>query len=341
MNAELNARTHLPHAATIVASGYAYPSDVVDNDTFFARCEFPIADDHAALARDARMRTRRWCRDTENTWTMARDAIDMALSDPGVDRAEIDVVLVSSCSTIPGVHYPDPTNPVVADLAPLVARHLGRDDLLCLDIKATYCAGFVRALQVMDTLLMNPNYRAGLIVASDVGGRFATAPTNRSAFCFIIGDAAGAVVVRKEAAGKPGIVDYVGTTVIGRGDLTAWGPDGRSVVVRGGRAAQATLEMLLADGRVLLRRNGLTAADVAWLLPMQTHAQAVDAVAEGLGFSSAQVLWRGGDTGYAASASIPAALAWHRHAGIVKPGDLVLSLAVGAGMNSGGALYRA
>ncbi len=342
MKPEANARTNLSHASVIVGTGYVYPSQVVDNAAYLARCEFPIADDTDALARDSRMRTRTWCGPGENTWTMARAAIDMALAQPGVDAAEIDVVLVSSCSTIPGIHYPDPENPVVADLAPLVSKHLGRDDLMGLDIKAAYCTGFLRSLQLLDTLLQNPNYRAGLLVASDVGSPFATAPSNRSAFCFIIGDAAGAVVVRKQDGPRDaGIVDYRGSTVVGLGDLQSWGPDGRSVIVRGSRAAQAAMEMLLADGRALLARNGLTPSDVDWLLPSQMHAQAVDALADGLGFSADKVLWRGGDTGYSASSSIPAALAWHRHAGVVKPGDLVLSLAVGAGMNSGGALYRA
>ena len=175
MKPSTNARANLAHASAVLATGYHYPSEAVDNDTFLARCEFDIGDPET-LAKDSRMRTRRWCAPGENTWTMARAAVDMALSDPAVDPGEIDVVLVSSCSTIPGVHYPDPANPIVADLSPLIAKHLGRDDVMCLDIKAAYCAGFIRSLQLLDTLLQNPNYRAGLLVASDVGSPFATAP---------------------------------------------------------------------------------------------------------------------------------------------------------------------
>ena len=113
------------------------------------------------------------------------------------------------------------------------------------------------------------------------------------------------------------------------------------MIVRGNRAGQFAMERLFGDGRALLARNGLEVADVDWLLPAQMHAQALDALADGLGFPAGKVLWRGGETGYSASSSIPAALGWYRHAGVVKPGDLVMSLAVGAGMNSGGALYRA
>lgn len=334
-----NARVDLRHDLVVASTGYAYPSDVVDNDAFFARCAFDIGD-RAALEAETRMRTRRWCRPDENTWTMARDAARMAAA--GIDAREIDVVLVSSCSTIPGYNVPDPENPVIADLAPLLLADLGRDDAIGIDYKATYCAGFIRGLQLLDGLMQNPNYRAGMLVCSDVGGRFATAETNRSAFCFLIGDAAGAVVVRRARPGEPkGIVDYTGAMVPSKGHLTSWGPDGRSIVVRGRSAGAATLELLLTDARRLLQRNALTPADVDWLLPMQTHKGAVDALCAELGWPRDKLLWFGDETGYSASASIPATLGWKRAEGVVKPGDLVMVLAVGAGMNSGGALIRA
>jgi 3-oxoacyl-[acyl-carrier-protein] synthase-3 len=52
-----------------------------------------------------------------------------------------------------------------------------------------------------------------------------------------------------------------------------------------------------------------------------------------------KLLWFGDLTGYSASASIPACLAEHIHNQTIRKGDLVLSLAVGAGLNCAGALY--
>lgn len=327
----------------IVNLGYAYPSDRVDNETFFRRAKFTIEGDREALVRESRMRTRYWCGPGENTWTMAQAAIAHAFSSgPGeararnVERASIDV-LVSSCSTIPGVNVPNEENPVVADLAPLVLRELGREDAIGIDVKATYCAGFVRCLELMDGLLENPNYRAGLIVATDQGGRFATAESNRSGFCFVVGDAAAAVVLRKGT--REGLIDYTGHLDPSKMDLTAWGADGRSLLVRGARAQAATMELLVTNARKLLRRNDLTPNDVDWLLPMQTHAGAIDALCAALEWPKEKVLYFGDVTGYSASASIPACLAEQAHAGKVRRGDRILSLAVGAGMNSGGALF--
>jgi 3-oxoacyl-[acyl-carrier-protein] synthase-3 len=325
----------------IVATGFAYPQMVVDNDAFFARCRFPITDDRAALIRDTRMVRRTWCGPGENTWTMAREAVARALAAGTVAADEIDLVIVSSCSTIPMVNYPDPANPVVADLAPLVLAELGRDDAVGIDLKAGYCAGFLRGLEVLDAMLDNPDYRAGLLVASDEGGRFATAETNRSAFCFLVGDAAGAVVMRKRpAAPRTGLVDTLGATVVSKAALTSWGPDGRSLIVRGARAGAAGLELMLDVGRRLLDRNQLAPDDLDWLVPAQTHAGTVEALCDGLAIPREKLLWSGDVTGYAASASIAATLGARRHDHTLHKGDLVLSLAAGAGMNVAGALYH-
>jgi 3-oxoacyl-[acyl-carrier-protein] synthase-3 len=273
---------------------------------------------------------------------MAREAVRSALATGAVAADEIDLVVVSSCSTIPMVNFPDPRNPVVADLAPLVLAELGRDDGVGIDLKAGYCAGFLRGMEMLDTMLENSDYRTGLLVASDVGGQFATAESNRSAFCFLVGDAAGAVVLRKRpAAPRTGIVDYLGATVVSKADLTSWGPDGRSLFVRGTRTGLAGLELMLDTGRKLLARNRLSPGDVDWLLPSQTHIATVEALCEGLGIARDKLVWSGDVTGYAASASIAATLGARVHDHTIEKGDLVLSLAVGAGMNVAGALYFA
>jgi 3-oxoacyl-[acyl-carrier-protein] synthase-3 len=325
----------------IVATGFAYPSVVVDNDAFFARCRFPITADRAALIAETRMVQRTWCGPSENTWTMARDAVRSALASGAVSADEIDLVVVSSCSTIPMVSYPDPANPVVADLAPLVLAELGRDDAVGIDLKATYCAGFIRGLEVIDAMLDHPDYRAGLLVASDEGGRFATAESNRSAFCFLVGDAAGAVVLRKRpAAPRVGLIDTVGATAVRHAALTSWGPDGRSLIVRGARAGEVGLALMLDAGRQLLARNRLAPGDIDWLLPAQTHAAIVEALCDGLAIPRRKLVWSGDVTGYAASASIAATLGARLADRTLRKGDLVLSLAAGAGMNVGGALYH-
>jgi 3-oxoacyl-[acyl-carrier-protein] synthase III len=335
-----NARVNKTGATEIVGVGYSYPSDIVDNDMFFERCRFDITDDRLALIANTRMKTRRWCAAGENTWTMAREAVAMAMSRSTVAPDEIDCVVVSSCSTIPNVQYPNAKNPILADLSPYVLNELGRNDAVGIDLKGAYCAGFLRGLELMDALLENPNYRAGLVVATDMGGMFATAETNRSAFCFMVGDSAGAVVLRKtQAAPRTGLLDYVGYTDVSKADLIHWGADGRSLFVRGAQAQTAGLELSLDCCRKLLDRNGLTAADVDWLVPSQTHPAVTETICDELGIARDKLIWHGDVTGYSASASIPCCLAERICEGLIRKGDLVLSVAAGAGMNCAGALF--
>ncbi|MHB8874936.1 MAG: 3-oxoacyl-[acyl-carrier-protein] synthase III C-terminal domain-containing protein, partial [Myxococcaceae bacterium] len=325
----------------IVASGFAYPSELVDNDTYLARCRFHVADDPAKLIAETKMRSRTWCRDDENTWTLARAAVDRALAkSPGL-RDELDVVLVSSGTTMPIVHPPLADSPGMADLAPLVLRHLGRNDALGLDLKACYCTGFLRGLQVMDGLLENPNYRAGLVVSAEQGSRFAVAETNQSSFSFLAGDAAGAVLLRRRPKAEGvGLVDYLGYTDAAKLDWVGVGPDARSIVNKGTRAGEAVHQMFVECAHRLLDRNGLTMKDVRWLIPLQTHVRLVEGLRRAVECPPEKLLWFGDVVGLSGSASIPSCFAEQREKGVIKKGDLILAVAVGAGLNCAGALFH-
>jgi 3-oxoacyl-[acyl-carrier-protein] synthase-3 len=326
----------------IVGSAYAYPSEIIDNSEYFARCRFAIAEDHAALIAETKMKTRYWCADHENTWTMIRSALTSLLDRHPELREEIDVVVVSSGTTIPIVHPPIPENPGMADLAPLALKHLQRNDIMGLDLKACYCTGFLRGLQVMDGLLQNENYRVGLVISAEQGSRYATAETNRTTFCFLAGDAAGVVALRKRPrAERVGLVDYLGYTDASKLEWVGVGGDGRSLVNHGSRVAEAVFGMFVDCGRRLLARNGLTMRDVDWLLPLQTHVRLVEGLRRELDAPREKLLWFGDVAGLSGSASIPSCLAEQTARGTVKKGDLVLAIAVGAGLNAAGALFHA
>jgi 3-oxoacyl-[acyl-carrier-protein] synthase-3 len=124
-------------------------------------------------------------------------------------------------------------------------------------------------------------------------------------------------------------------------DWVGIGPDAASTIMRGARAGEATVAMMIECARELLQRNGLTPGDLDWFLPLQTHARVVESVRRAIECPKDKLLWAGDRTGLSGSASIPAAFAEHSANGTIRKGDLVLSVAVGAGMNCAGALYYA
>lgn len=337
-----SARRGLGYVSELVAVTHAYPSDLVDNDEYLRRCRFTLGSTPEQLVKETRMQTRRWCRPHESTASMTRAAVARLCEEHPQLVAEIDAVVVASGTSMPMAHPTSTENCAFADLAPLVLLQLGRPQALGLDIKACYCTGFLRGLQVADGLLGNANYRSVLVVAVEQGSRFSVAETNRSSFCFIVGDAAGAVVLRRATPrARVGIVDHVGYTDVDKLSWVGIGEDAASIIMLGSRAGEATTRLLLQCARELLTRNGLEQMDVDWFLPIQTHAGLLDGVRLELGFDEARLLWVGGQRGFSGSASIPACLSEQLASGHVKKGDLILSLAVGAGMNCAGALYYA
>lgn len=334
-----NARAGAAHQSEIVAVAHAYPSESLDNAEYVRRCQFALPA-LEQLVTETRMKSRRWCSPAENTRSLTEAAVSSLLArEPALCR-EIDVVVVASGTTMTMAHPSDPQNCAFADLSPLVLAQLGRDNALGIDIKACYCAGFLRGLQTLDGLLANPNYRAGLLVAVEQGSRFATAASNRSSFCFIVADGAGAVVLRRgEARSRVGLIDHYGYTDASKLSWVGIGDDAASIIMMGSRAAEATREMLLDCAKTLLARNGMTARDVDWLLPIQTHAGLVQEVTSRLEWPRDKLLWFGDVNGFSGSASIPTCLSEQIESGRVRKGQVILSLAVGAGMNCAGALY--
>jgi len=337
----INARRGMPHSSIVAAAEFAYPSELVSNEAYADRCRFTPTTSFAELAVESGIKTRRWCLPAENTRTMT-DAVVQKLVRAHPDLVDqIDLVVVTSGTTLNVAHPSDPNNRVVADLAPFVLAGLGRERALGLDLKYCYCSGFLRGVQVVDALLANENYRAALLIAVEQGSRFAVAPSNRSAFCFIVADAAGAVIFKRaEREEGAGIIDYCGHSEVDKWSWVGIGEDAASMTMLGSRAAGATHDLLVECGRTLLRRNGLTPRDVTWLLPIQTHAGLLAGVTRDLEWSKEKLLWFGDVNGFSGSASIPSCLAEQAGQGRVRPGDLVLSLAVGAGLNCAGALYR-
>jgi 3-oxoacyl-[acyl-carrier-protein] synthase-3 len=95
-----------------------------------------------------------------------------------------------------------------------------------------------------------------------------------------------------------------------------------------------------AISRRLLERHGLSPADVDLVVPHQANIRIIQSTAEHLGIPPEKVMVNVQDYGNTSSATIPIALREAQDKGRVKKGDLVLTVAVGAGMIWGANLIR-
>ena len=109
--------------------------------------------------------------------------------------------------------------------------------------------------------------------------------------------------------------------------------DGREVFRR-------AVRIMVDSGEKAMAHAGVTADDIALVVPHQANIRIIDAACQRLGIpmdKAATVLTTTGNT---SSASIPLALADALENGRVKEGDLVLLVGFGAGMTAASAVLR-
>jgi 3-oxoacyl-[acyl-carrier-protein] synthase-3 len=216
---------------------------------------------------------------------------------------------------------------------------------------AAACAGFIYATQVAAAQIATGGAETVLVAGTEVLSRFLDF-TDRTT-CVLFGDGAGAAVL--VPGDEPGVIDSV---LENQGqharllEIPAGGsrePASDQTVARGGHAIRmkdgrevfkrAVVGMAEACAR-LLEKSGHTPDDVSLLVPHQANGRIITSVAQRLSFPMDRVFVDLEMVGNTSAASVPIALdhAWRR--GRLKPGDLVLTVAFGAGLAYGANLIR-
>lgn len=267
---------------------------------------------------------------------MAMQAGRAALADAGATASDVDAIIVATAT-------PDQAFPATAVrvLAGLGCQGFG------FDLSAA-CSGFIYALSVADSLIRSGSARGVLVIGSEVYSRILDW-TDRGT-CVLFGDGAGAVFLRAgegsgaatdrgvlsthlHADGTQGDLLYVDGAV-GRRDLPGHlRMNGREVF----RHAVTRLSETVAEA---LAANGLTQADIDWLVPHQANLRIIDGVGRKLGLPAERVVVTVDRHANTSAASIPLALAAAHAERRLAPGQLVLMEALGGGLTWGSALVR-
>ncbi|MDR1281130.1 MAG: hypothetical protein LBK99_09955 [Opitutaceae bacterium] len=94
------------------------------------------------------------------------------------------------------------------------------------------------------------------------------------------------------------------------------------------------------SARALIAQHGIDPADIACVIPHQANLRIIEAIAQYLQFPLERFFINLDRYGNTSAASIPIALDEARRAGRLRPGELTLLVAFGAGLTCGSALVR-
>jgi 3-oxoacyl-[acyl-carrier-protein] synthase-3 len=266
---------------------------------------------------------------------MATAAAREALHHAGAAQTEVDAVILATST-------PDQAFPATALR---VQAALGITGGFGFDLSAA-CSGFVYALSVADGMIRAGQVRGVLVIGAEVFSRILDW-TDRTT-CVLFGDGAGAVFLRAAAdsAGAPGILSTHLHADGQLGDLlyvdgAVGRPDQPGTLAMHGREIFRHAVVKLADAvQEALDANGLTGADIDWLVPHQANLRIIEAMGKRLGLPPERVVVTVERHANTSAASIPLALAEACQDGRIKPGHLVLMEALGGGLTWGSALVR-
>jgi len=318
--------------AIVTGVGHYLPKRVVPNSEFEESLD---TTDEWIRARSG-IEQRHFAAEGETTSDMATLAARAALADAGLEAEDVDAIILATST-------PDLTFPSAATM---VQSALGMTRGFAFDIQAV-CAGFVYALSTANALIIAGQAQRVLVIGAETFSRIMDW-TDRST-CVLFGDGAGAVVL------ETGQGD--GTTA-DRGILsTDLNSDGRHrdlLYVDGGVSTQTighlrmqgnqvfrhAVAKLAATAETALVKVGLHAADVDWIVPHQANIRIIQGTAKKMGLSMDKVVVTVQDHGNTSAASIPLALSIGKARGQIKPGDLIVTEAIGGGLAWGAVVLR-
>ena len=272
----------------------------------------------------------------ELTSDLASHAAERALASAGMSGSDVDLLVLATAT-------PDNTFPATATK---VQARLGMTQGAAFDVQAV-CAGFIFALSIADNALRLGQARTALVIGAETFSRILDWEDRGT--CVLFGDGAGAIALKAVSASAPR-----GRYVLSN-HLQSDGRQYDILYVDGGPSSTRHTGYLRMEGREVfrqavqhlsevveevLRANGLTAADIDWLVPHQANSRIIDGIGRKLGLSSEKIVMTIEHHANTSAASIPLALEAAVGDGRIRPGNLVLIEALGGGLSWGASLVR-
>ena len=246
-----------------------------------------------------------------------------------------DIDLLICATATPDMLFPS--------TACLIANKIGAGNICAFDIMAA-CSGFLYALTTASKFVESGTYKKVIVVGCDKMSSIVNY-TDRTT-CVIFGDGAGAVLLEPNFDGL-GIQDTILRSDGGGGEFLHQKAGGslhpashktvdakeHFVYQDGQPVFKAAVKSMADVSEEIMKRNNLTADDVAWLVPHQANKRIIDATSRRMGVGDEKVMLNIEKYGNTTTGTIPLCL-WDWETQLKKGDNLVLA-AFGGGFTWG------
>ncbi|MCH2251407.1 MAG: ketoacyl-ACP synthase III [Cognatishimia sp.] len=318
--------------AVVRGVGHYLPERIVPNAEF----EKTLDTSDEWIKSRSGIERRHFAAEDETTSDLATKAALAALENAGLTADDIDAIVLATSTA-------DLTFPSAATM---VQNNLGMTKGFAFDVQAV-CAGFVFALTNANALVVSGQAKRVLVIGSETFSRIMD--WNDRSTCVLFGDGAGALIL--EAQEGTGTSEDRGVLAT---DLNS---DGRyrDILYVDGGISQRTTGFLRMQGKEVFRHAveklakttqttldavGITTDDVDWVVPHQANIRIIKGIAKKMDMPMERVVVTVQDHGNTSAASIPLAMSVAQAEGKMKPGDIVVTEAIGGGLAWGSAVIR-
>ena len=322
--------------SVILGTGSELPSKVVTNRDLEKMVE---TSDEWITVRTG-IKERRVLEEGKGNADMAFRAARRALKDAQMQATDLDAIIMGTVTP----DYPFPSSACVLE------DMLGARNVFSFDVGAA-CSGFLNALSVADSFIRTGQINNALVVGSDALSRLLNWQDRGT--CILFGDGAGAVVLGASQNGS-GILStrlrtdgsYVKTLYVpAGGSLKPATPETvqrneHTITMNGKEVFKIAVRSMEEISRQALVEADVQVSEVSLVIPHQANRRIIVALAERLGIPMERVMVNLEKYGNTSAASIPVALDEAKRQGRIKPGDIVLLNAFGAGFAWGAAVIK-
>lgn len=278
------------------------------------------------------IRERRIAPDDMLAADMGTVAARRAMEKAGVEPGEVDLVVVSTAT-------PDRWLPATSCD---IQAQIGASNAAAFDLQAA-CSGWLYSLSMAEGYLVAGRGEIALVVAAEKMSSIVDWEDRST--CVLFGDGAGAAVVKRSEDGRGilashhrsdgelaellyrpagGIKMPLDAEVLARKD--------HLIKMSGREVFKNAVRSMAEASDVVLQHAGLTGDDVTLMVPHQANIRIIEATARYAGIPMEKVYVNLDRYGNMSSATIPIALDEVLEEGLVKEGDIVLTVAFGAGL---------
>ena len=270
------------------------------------------------------------------TSDLATKAAEDLLKSKNLSPDEIDAIIVATVT--PDMFFPA--------TACLVQDNIGAKNAWGFDLSAA-CSGFLFAYQTGCSLIESGRYKKVMVIGADQMSSITDYKDRNN--CILFGDAGAAVLLEPTEDLSLGLQDsMLKIDGSGRDSLNMKG--GGSLYPPTHETVDKNYHYIYQDGKAvfkvavkgmadisydIMKKNGLTADDIAYLVPHQANMRIIDATAERMGLPKEKVMVNIHKYGNTTAATIPSCLVEYYRDGKLKKGDKIILAAFGAGFTWG------